>query len=239
MRRIKHLSVVLMLAVFVSLFAGCSRPQVPDIYGRSEEQAVKILKDAGFVPKVYYEYREKEEKGKVFKSNPGIEAVAKQGSEVVIYISKGPEKIIAKNAYSRWTTMGKNEDSWSFNLPYVDKDVLYIECVKVILKDGITWQKSEEDGISVAQASVTENFEKSFPVKVRYDKEYVAPFEEQSFVIEIPLEELEEELPELICVRLNVTKDETEEEEEGFIQVVPEGMEIEEEGIRVDFTVDW
>ncbi len=239
MRKIKYVSVVLLIAVFVSLFSGCSRPEIPDIYSKSEEEAVKLLKDSGFVPVVEYEYREIEEKGKVFKSNPAVTATAEKGSEVVIYISKGPEKIVAKNAYSEWTTMGKNENNIDFYLPYVEKGILYIDCFSVVLKDGITWEKGEEDGISVAEVSLTKDFAKTIPVKIKYEKEYVAPFEEQGFVIGIPLEELGEELPELLCVRLNVTKDEAQEEQEEFIEVVPEGIEFEEDKVRVDFIIEW
>lgn len=238
MRKIKYVCVVLMIAVFVSLFSGCSRNEVPDIYSKSEQEAVKMLEDAGFVPVVEYEYREIEEKGKVFKSKPAVTASAKKGSEVVIYISKGPEKIVAKNAYSEWTTIGKNQDTLNFYLPYIDKDVLYIDCYNVILKDGITWQKSGEEGISVAEVSLTKDFEKTIPAKVKYEKEYVSPFEEQKFIIGIPLEELGTDLPNLVCVKLNVVKDAVEEDKK-FVEIIPEGMEVEEEKVRVDFNIEW
>ncbi len=230
MRKIKYISVILVIAVLILLLAGCSRIEVPDILSKSEEKAAEMVKKEGLVPIVEYEYREKEEKGKVFKAIPGVNSIVESGSEVVIYISKGPEKIIAKNAYSRWTSMGKTEDSWNFNMPYVDKGVLYIDCNKVVLKDGITWQESEEAGVSVAELSLTEDFEKTVSAKVKFEKKHIAPFEEQSFVIAVPLEDIGVEKPELLCFRLNAAKDGEEFEQ-------PD--EETEEGIRIDFTIEW
>ena len=231
MRKMKNVSVVLIIAIVVSLFSGCGRPEVPDLYGMTEGEAVKTLKEAGFVPIVEKEYREIEERGKVFKSSPTVTATAKKGSEVVIYISKGPEKIVAKNAGNK--SIAKN---LSFNLPYVDKGVLYIECFDVAFKDGITWEKSE-DGISVTEASLTNDFEKTIPAKIKFEKEYAAPLEKQNFIIGIPLEELGEELPKSLSVRLNVKKDEL---PEGTVsELVPEDLALEKEGIKVIFSIEW
>lgn len=238
MRKIKCLSVVLMITVFVSLFSGCSERVVPDIYGKNEADAIKILEEAGYVPVVEHEYRETEERGKVFKSRPAVASAAKPGSEVVVYISDGPEKQTAKNAYIEWTTIGKTKDILNFYLPYVDKGVLYINCHNVILQDGITWQKSDEEGISIAEVSLTKDFKETIPAKVKYGKEYVAPFEEQQFTIGIPLADLGDELPALLCVRLNAIKDVVEEDSE-VVEIIPEGMEVEEEKVRVDFTITW
>ena len=214
MRKEKYVSILLIITVLFTLLTGCtSRVEVPDILNRTEAKAIEMAEKAGLVPIIEYEYRDKEEKDKVFKTNPSVNSVVESGSEVVIYISKGPEKIVAKNSYIRWTSMGKTEDSWNFNMPYIDRSILYIDCYKVALKDGITWQKSLENGVSVGEVSLTEDFSETFPVKVKFTKEYAAPFEEQSFVIEIPIEEIGVEKPEMLCLRLNAVKDEVPTEE--------------------------
>ncbi len=233
MKGIKYICLTLVITVFVSLFSGCTkRVKVPDIMDKNEKQAVEMIKDAGLVPIVEYEYNDTDKKGEILKVSPRIGNNAELGSEVIIYISKGPEKVVAKNAYR--AIIAENLD---LGFPYVDKNTLYIECYNVAFKEGVTWEKSEEDGVAVTEASLTKDFEETIPAKIKYEKGYTAPLEKQNFVIEIPAEYLGEELPESISVRLNLIKDEL---PEGKVEeLVPEEMQLEKDGIRIDFMIEW
>ncbi|MBQ3023003.1 MAG: PASTA domain-containing protein [Clostridia bacterium] len=221
MRKKNHISKVLLIALVLLLLCGCERIEVPDVIDNTEKTAVKKIEKAGLIPIVEYEYRDRDEKDKVFMTSPRILTTVKKNSEVVVYISKGPEKIVAKNAYCKWTSMGKTEDKWEFILPYVEKGILYIDCHNVVLKDSIEWQKSDEEGVTIAQVSLTEDFEVSVPAKLRYEKKSTAPFEAQRFVLEIELAELGEENPEELNFKLPALKN---------------GVS---EDIRLDFSVTW
>lgn len=221
MRKQKIILTFLLITTFASLLTGCARTEVPDIMEKEEVKAVEMVKEAGLIPIVEYEYREDDEKGKVFKTRPKITASVKKNTEVVIYVSKGPEKLVAKNAYCKWTTMGKNKDKWEFTLPYVDKDVLYIDCHNVVLSDGIKWEKSDEDGISRAEVSLTEEFDIVVPAKVKYEKEEVEAYEPQHIIFAVPLEELKEEKPANLSFR------------------IPWEKNGDSEDFRIDFNIIW
>ena len=221
MRKTKLISTLLLITTFVSLLTGCARTEVPDIMDKKEAKAVEMVKEAQLVPLVEYEYREDDEKGKVFKTRPKITASVKKNTEVVIYVSKGPEKLVSKNAYCKWTTMGKNKDKWGFTLPYVDKGILYIDCNDVILSDSIKWTKSDEDGISSAEVSLTEEFEEVVSAKVKYEKESVEAFEPQRIIFAVPLEDLKEEKPANLSFR------------------IPWEKNGDSEDFRIDFNITW
>ena len=221
MRVKKLITTLLLVTVFAAVLTGCSRTEVPDIMNKKEEKAVEMVKEAQLIPIVEYEYRETDEKGKVFKTRPKITASVKKNSEVVMYISKGPEKIISKNAYCKWTTMGKNKDAWGFTLPYVDKGILYIDCNNVVLSDSIKWIESSEESVSSAQASLTEEFEEAVAAKVKYEKEFVKATEPQRIILAVPVEELQEEKPENLSFKIPWEKN---------------GVR---EDFRIDFNITW
>ena len=217
MRKTKLILTILLII----LLTGCARTEVPDIMDKKEEKAVKMVKEAQLVPIVEYEYRENDEKGKVFKTRPKITASVKKNTEVVIYVSKGPEKLIAKNAYCKWTTMGKNKDKWGFTLPYVDKGILYIDCNEVVLSDSIKWKNSGEELISSAEASLTEEFEEIVSAKIKYEKEFLEAFEPQRIIFAVPLDELKEEKPANLSFR------------------IPWEKNGDSEDFRIDFNITW
>ncbi len=221
MKRTKNMSALLLTAVLVSILTGCTRTEVPDIMNKKEAKAVEMVKEAELIPIVEYEYREDDEKGKVFKTRPRITASVKKNTEVVIYVSKGPEKIVAKSAYCKWSAMGKNKDKWEFTLPYVDKGILYIDCHNVVLSDSVKWEKSSEEGVGIAEVSLTEDFEEIIPAKVKFDKEAFASYEPQRLILAVPVEALKDEKPATLSFRLAAEKN------------------GKREGVRVDFTITW
>ena len=144
-----------------------------------------------------------------------------KNTEVVIYVSKGPENIVAKNAYCKWISIGKSKEKWGFTLPYVNKGVLYIDCNDVVLSESIKWKKSSEEGVGIAEVSLTEDFEQTTLAKIKYEKEESAPFEPMHIILAVPIEELKEEKPSALYFKLATEKN------------------GESEDIRVDFTLTW
>ena len=221
MRKTKYISIFLVISVITAIFSGCGRVAVPDLIGKGEEEAVQMVKDAQLVPIVEHEYRDDDEKGKVFKTRPRMDVRLKKNSEVVMYISDGPKKIVSKNAYCKWTSFGTSKDKWGFTLPYIDKGILYIYCNDVVLTDNIKWQKSDEESVSMAEVSLTENFESPVRAKVKYEKEYVAANEKQQIIFAVPVEDLNERKPSNLSFKVDWEKN-----------GVPEKF-------KIDFEITW
>ncbi len=221
MRVKKSISIILLIAVIASLSAGCGRVEVPDIMGKDEKTAVKMVKEAQFVPIVEYEYRDSDEKGKVFRTRPKANATAKKNSEVVIYISQGPENILSKSAYCQWTSMGKTNDKWEFTLPYIDEGVLYIDCQNVVINDLIEWIESDETSVSSAEVSLTEDFAVSIPAKIKFSKDVVDAGEAQRVIFAVPVADIKAESPEKLFFKFNWNKNGVSEE------------------FKIDFNITW
>ncbi len=66
--------------------------RIPDVLNQSEDEAQKILTDAGLVVDSKFEFDDTIEEGKVISTSPKPGAEVKEGSKVVIVISKGSEK---------------------------------------------------------------------------------------------------------------------------------------------------
>lgn len=72
---------------------GAKTEEVPDVIGKSEEDATKILEDLKFKVDVKKRYSDKADKGDVYNQNPVTGVTAKQGTVITIYVSKGDNTV--------------------------------------------------------------------------------------------------------------------------------------------------
>jgi len=77
--------------VALTVSAGPGSAQVPGTAGKSQEDAVAALEEAGFEPVVRPVNSEEVEAGLVIKSDPSGGSTATRGSTVVLTVSKGPK----------------------------------------------------------------------------------------------------------------------------------------------------
>lgn len=105
---------------------GVARAQVPDVYGSSESDAKKILKDAGFEVQITQQFDDDVDKGKVIRTSPPSGNELKKGSTITVYVSKGTEKITVPDV------RGKLED----------------EAIDMLESAGFTVDVKEVDGVA-------------------------------------------------------------------------------------------
>lgn len=81
------------------LMPGNSELQVPDVSGKTIDEAVKILNDAGLKVTADNKYAQSEEieEGKVVKTDPSTGRNVKKGAEITIYVSQGTQTIELEN----------------------------------------------------------------------------------------------------------------------------------------------
>jgi len=91
--------VLLLLAIIAAAAAALvwtlsgEQVDVPNVVGRSEAQATKTLKDAGFVVNVKDTYSDDVSTGFVARQSPGEETKLKKGATVTIWVSRGPQTL--------------------------------------------------------------------------------------------------------------------------------------------------
>ncbi len=88
--------------IVLKVSLGAEEVEVPDVKGYTDEQAVTILKEAGFDPIHAFEFSEDVEKDKVIKQEPEANTMAAKGSQVIITVSNGSEKkeVTVPNLYN-------------------------------------------------------------------------------------------------------------------------------------------
>ena len=78
--------------VIITVSAGETGVEVPDVVGLSEAEAVAALVNKGFVPEKTEDFDNFIQVGCIFKQSPEAKAKAPSGTTVSIFISKGPEE---------------------------------------------------------------------------------------------------------------------------------------------------
>lgn len=199
----KLLSIVLVLT-FILCLSGCSLGsfKVPDVQDVEQSVAENILSSNGFIPSIKYEYNDITEEGNVIRTDPSCDSVTAPNSKITVYVSKGPSYVAASNSRAQWYYLSSGEDTWNFNNPYIDNGVLYINCYAVSFACPMKWQDRYGKGEIIGIASVTDTFDKTIPVSAKYEKQSWAANETQSFILEIPLKDLDTSKPTDMYLRL-------------------------------------
>jgi hypothetical protein len=103
-----------------------------------------------------------------------------------------------------WTNVSPgHQDSWNFNNPYIQGNTLYIPCTQVTFAAPFSWNDPGNSGKLTGEAAVT-NYFNGTKAKVSgvYEKKSFAANESQSFILEIPLDELGNSKPDTVYLRL-------------------------------------
>lgn len=108
------LAIILITTFFILLAAGVSAftivpplllpkdIEVPDVSGKSYDDAVNILTEKGFeIDEPVRVSDEKIEEGYVIKTNPSANEITKEGATITIYESTGKEKIVLEDYVGR------------------------------------------------------------------------------------------------------------------------------------------
>lgn len=92
---------------------GMEEQDVPDVVGKTEEEAKQMLLNAGFQVEVDEEYDDEIEEGKVIRQSPESETTAEKGSTITIVVSKGEELKVAKIPNLKKMTVTEAEQALS------------------------------------------------------------------------------------------------------------------------------
>lgn len=81
------------IKVVVSTGKTAQKKKVPDVAGQDVEAAKKMITNSDLVPEVEYKEDDNIENGKVISSAPGAGAEVVEGTKVILYVSKGTDKV--------------------------------------------------------------------------------------------------------------------------------------------------
>ena len=82
--------------------------KVPQVLGQSEDIASQMIREAGFVPKVNYEYNALINQSVVMSQSPLPNELMGEGGEVTITVSLGVETVSVPNVMNRDYTEAAN-----------------------------------------------------------------------------------------------------------------------------------
>lgn len=204
-RRLKRIIAIVLCLVLIFSFASCGKDLVtiPNIMGVDEASAKNVLSSNGLIPVVEYVYNDNVDEGCVTETAPVMGEQVEKNTQVKIYVSKGSSYIKSKDSRISWYNISFYEDDdWEFNNPYISEETLYIECYKVTFGEAITWNDRYKEGKIIGEASINDTFDKTVPVTAHYEKQEWKANESQSFTLEIPLSDLNENRPTTMYVRL-------------------------------------
>lgn len=77
----------------ITLYISSGRTQVPDVAGRSQEDAQSILSDRGFSITVQQQASSTVEKGNAIGTNPSSGQTVEQKSMITLFVSSGPDEV--------------------------------------------------------------------------------------------------------------------------------------------------
>ena len=86
-----------------------TKVDVPNVVGRTENDAVNLLKNAGLEFRKTYEYSDSVDAGTVISQNPGKNESVEEGTTVTIVISQGQESVEVPNVINLTQKEGQKE----------------------------------------------------------------------------------------------------------------------------------
>ena len=93
--------------VTVCAEADAKESEVPDVRGKSSDEAMSTLKDAGFNPSREYQYSSDVDAGKVIEQSPKGGSMLTEGETVTIYVSQGTETVKVPNLLGQTESAAK------------------------------------------------------------------------------------------------------------------------------------
>ncbi len=198
----KKCMAILLIAASVFTASACEKKVVPDIVGVEEEIAKNVLSSLGLVAKIEYIYDDNMDTGNVVKTEPSSGEKIEENGKVSVYVSKGEKTIFSKASRITWKDISYKDDLWEFYSPYIDEEVLYIDCCNVTFGSAIKWKDKYLSGKIFGEACVNDTFDKTVPVSAVYEKQSWQGGESQKFILEIPLRDLEIKKPTNMYLKL-------------------------------------
>ena len=166
--------------ISVIISKGTEKVDVPNVVGKTKEEAEKELKDAGLVPEIIEENDEKVEAGIVLSQDPEDGENVNKGSKVKLVVSKG-SAIVKVEVPS---LVGKNEQEAKALLAEAGLKANIINDEDDSKNDGVVLRQSKEAGTQVQEGTtititvnkVSQAKETTFTIDVKkitggYDKD--------------------------------------------------------------------
>ena len=135
--------------ISVIISKGTEKVDVPNVVGKTKEEAEKELKDAGLVPEIIEENDEKVEAGIVLSQDPEDGENVNKGSKVKLVVSKG-SAIVKVEVPS---LVGKNEQEAKALLAEADLKANIINDEDDSKNDGVVLRQSKEPGTQVQEGT--------------------------------------------------------------------------------------
>ena len=210
--KLKKLFWAIELFVVLATFAGCGSltvPElrnvtVPDIKKVDAETAKNILVNNSLIP-IVEEVYSNIERDHVVDTIPAIGTQVEKNEKVIIQISKGSWRAESALSTITWWNISGNADTWEFVKPYIQENVLYIECKPTFGTAG-KWVDDNDTGKIIGNVTINDKY--TCTVTAAYSQKEWNAKDTQSFTLKIPLEEFTEERPIHLDISLfaNVNK---------------------------------
>ena len=82
--------------IVITVSIGAEEVEVPDVTGYTDEQATKVMTEAGFSIQHSYEFSDTVEKDSIIRTEPAKQTKAGKGSKIILVTSNGPEQKTVK-----------------------------------------------------------------------------------------------------------------------------------------------
>lgn len=189
---------------------------MPDVCGVTAEDAAEALKNLGLYV-VFTERYDDSQEGTVCYTDCKPGERLKKGSKVIVRVSKGPRRIDSKQSTWRaWWVKGSKEDDYKLYTPYIYEDTLVIKLDATLNSEyNLRWR-------GYGTACITDRFDKTVPIQVKYEKEQIKKGETQEITLRIPLSDLDVKKPTTMSVQIELYR-----------------SEKTEVHLRMDFTMTW
>lgn len=184
--------------------SGCG-PQgvaVPDISGTDSATANSVLSSLGLIPVEIESNSDDVETGKVIGSTPPFGTVVDPGSRVEVMISSGPSIVESTASNITWYNVSYSDDEWEFFSPTIEDGFLTIEVSPVTFMADVEWRDDTNSGEGFGNASVTDTFDKSVPLRILFETQSTKSGEPQNLVLKIPVSDLEVQKPTTVYLEL-------------------------------------
>ena len=135
------------IVIVVSL--GAEEVTVPDVATYTDEQATKVLNEAGFEVLHSYEFNDTVEKDKIIRTMPEKDTKAAKGSKVTIVVSNGKETKTVKVP----KVTGISESAASSSLQAVNLSVGNVTHENSDTEAGLVIRQSKEEGAEVEEGT--------------------------------------------------------------------------------------
>jgi transcriptional regulator with XRE-family HTH domain len=176
---------------------------VPDIQGTSKDVAIQRLISLGFIPTEKYEFSSNTESGMIIRTDPKPNGVALSGSKIEVIISKGSLISNSTKFVYQWTNLpsysygNQKSDKWNIKNLYIDNErrIMIIEFSEVVLQAQYTFQSSSTPGEGFGKAYIYGPEYLETPITIKYENQFFEKDTPNSFVVEVPLEDSNNEKP--------------------------------------------